>query len=132
MEVGFEQRTGIYIAHPTSPVLKSIYRPKNYKTTVNNQHTKVGIAKKSFASRRKGYVDNFDNEVEFIPITLIPLEQLVKAEHLILNAIHKKYKKVGRSREWFNTSMRQEIAGIIIATLDESGIAHEQIAWSFE
>ena len=79
-------------------------------------------------SLRRNYLDNFDNEIEFIPITIIPLDKLMEAEHLILNAIHKKYKKVGRAREWFNTSRRQEIILIIIATLAESGIAHEQIS----
>jgi len=125
--VNIEQKTGIYIAYPTSPLLKSIYRPGSYKTKVNDQHTKVGIATKSFASRRKVYFDNFDNEVEFIPITIISSDQLKKAEQLILVEIKRKYKKVGRSREWFNTPKRQEIVEIIISTLAESGIAHEQI-----
>jgi len=126
--LAIEQQTGVYIAYPTSSLLKSIYRPGKYKTMVNDQHTKVGIAKSSFASRRKVYVDNFDNEVEFIPIAIVPLKQLVEAERLVLSAIHQKYTKVGRAREWFNTSERQEIVEIIGATLAKSGIKYERIS----
>ena len=98
MELDIEGKTGVYIAYPTSPILKSIYRPKNYKIMVNDQHTKVGIAKDSFASRRKGYVGNFDNEVEFIPIAVVPLEQLIEAERHILSAVRNKYTRVGCAR----------------------------------
>ena len=66
---------------------------------VNDQHTKVGITKKSFASRCKGYIDNFDNKVNFIPLAIVPSDQLDEAEDLILGVLRKKYTKVGRSRE---------------------------------
>jgi hypothetical protein len=46
-------RTGIYLAYPTSPETKSIYRQKSYKTLDNDTHTKVGIAKDSFKAREK-------------------------------------------------------------------------------
>lgn len=49
---------------------------------VNDQHTKVGITKKSFASRCKGYIDNFDNKVNFIPLAIVPSDQLDEAEGL--------------------------------------------------
>ena len=127
MENDIDGKTGVYIAYPTSPILKSIYRPKNYKTMVNDQHTKVGIAKDSFASRRKGYVGNFDNEVEFIPIAVVPMEQLIEAENYILDEIRKEYTRVGRAREWFNTSEHQRIVEIVIATLASSGVEHERI-----
>ena len=127
MELDIEGKTGVYIAYPTSPILKSIYRPKNYKIMVNDQHTKVGIAKDSFASRRKGYVGNFDNEVEFIPIAVVPLEQLIEAERHILSAVRNKYTRVGRAREWFNTPERQRIVEIVVATLATSGFDHERI-----
>ena len=94
---------------------------------VNDQPTKVGIAKDSFASRRKGYVGNFDNEVAFIPIVVVPLEQLIDAERLILSAIRNEYTRVGHSREWFNTPERMRIVEIVIATLAASGFDHERI-----
>jgi hypothetical protein len=127
MEIDVEGKTGIYIAYPTSPILKSIYRPKNYKTMVNDQHTKVGIAKDSFASRRKGYVGNFDNEVEFIPIAIVPLGDLIEAENLILGKICNEFTRVGRAREWFNTSEHQRIVEIVVSTLASSDFEHERI-----
>jgi hypothetical protein len=59
------------------------------QTMVNDQHTKVGIAKNSFASRRKGYIGNFDNEVEFIPIAIVHMGQLIEFERLSLSTIRK-------------------------------------------
>lgn len=127
MNISHENKTGIYIAYPTSSAMKSIYRPKNYKTMVNDRHTKVGIAKDSFASRRKGYVGNFDNEVNFIPIAIVPREQLGEAERYIIHAIHKNYERVGRAREWFDTSDHEKIVEIIFANLNEGGFSHEKI-----
>ena len=120
-------KTGVYIAYPTSSVLKSIYKPKNYKTKVNDQHTKIGIAKDCFHSRRKGYLGNFNNEVEFIPIALIDARHLEHAEKLIICAISIEFAKVGRAREWFNTANRQRISEIINSTLSASGIEHAYI-----
>lgn len=119
---------GIYIAFPTSAVLKSIYRPKNYKTTVNDRHTKVGIAKDSFASRRRGYVGNFDGEVEFIPVVTVSADQLAKAEHHILQAMRQEFSTVGRAREWFDTAERQRVIDVVIATLDACRFDYERIA----
>jgi hypothetical protein len=127
LEESLGKERGIYIAFPTSRVLKSIYRPKNYKTLVNDQHTKVGITKNSFAQRRKGYVDNFDNKVNFIPLAIVPLDKLDEAENLILGEICKKYTKVGRSREWFSTQNREDIIELILTTLTASGIEHKAI-----
>jgi len=118
---------GIYIAFPTSRVMKSIYRPKNYKTMVNEQHTKVGITKNSFKSRRKGYIDNFDNQVNFIPIAIVHPDQLNKAETSILAVIREKYKRVGRAREWFHTQNRDDLVELILTTLAASDIEHKLI-----
>lgn len=121
------KNTGIYIAYPTTEKMKSIYRPKNYKTLVNNQHTKVGIAKDSFTSRSKGYYSNFDNEVVFTPLIIIEEEHLKVIENIILNEIAKEYKKVGRAREWFNTTNRERIIDIISNTMINSGISYKFI-----
>lgn len=120
-------RTGVYIAYPTSPILKSIYRPKNYKTKVNDQHTKVGIASDSFRSRKCSYLGNFDNEVEFIPVVFVDREFLDAVEKLIITVLWSNFSRVGRSREWFCTSDRRRISDIIAKTLVDSGIKHELV-----
>jgi len=120
-------KTGIYIAYPTTPELKSIYRPKSYKTMVNERHTKAGIAKESFGSREKGYVDNFDGEVVFRPIAVIAVENLKPAEDVVLSALKAEFKRVGRSREWFATSNHERVIDIITATLAGSSIRHDLI-----
>ena len=118
-------RRGVYIAYPTSPILKSIYRPKNYKTEVNDQHTKVGIARDSFRSRKSGYLGNFDNEVEFIPVVFVDREFLDAVEKLIIKVLCSNFSRVGRAREWFCTSDRRKTSDIIAKTLVDSGIKHE-------
>ena len=119
--------TGIYIAYPMSPVLKSIYPPKNYKTQVNDQHTKVGKAE-CFKSRKKEYLTSFHNEVTFIPIARVPRKQLELAEEKILDAVHDCFKRVGRAKEWFKTTDRERIAKIIEETLSACCIPHELIS----
>lgn len=121
------KKTGIYIAYPTSSVLKSIYKAGDYKTRVNDQHTKVGIAKDSFKSRSKGYLGNFDNEVEFIPIVFVDKRHLKRAEDMILSEIKLEFSKVGRAREWFDTLNRKRISDLIFNTLATSGIEYETI-----
>ena len=93
-------KTGIYIAIPTSNTLKSIYRAQNYKTQVNNEHLKIGITKDSFQSRSKCYYDNFDNEVEFIPLVAINRDVLKEVEAKVLAQIKIEFNRVGRAREW--------------------------------
>jgi hypothetical protein len=122
------KQTGIYIAYPTTPELKSIYRPKNYKTMVNDQHTKIGIAKDSFNSRAKGYYGNFDNEVVFIPLVIIDIKHLELIEKTILSEIKTEFARVGRAREWFNTINRERIIEIVFCTLKLSGIEYERIS----
>ena len=129
MTTCIDEQTGIYIAYPTTDTLKSIYRPKNYKTEVNNQHTKVGIAKESFQARKTGYTSNFDNEVEFHPIAIIDRAYLEEAESKIIAAICKEFGRVGRAREWFCTSDHKRIVDIIIDSLSASGIKHE-LLWA--
>ncbi len=121
------ENTGIYIVYPTSSTLKSIYKSKDYKTKVNDQHVKVGIAKESFRSRKSGYLGNFDNEVEFLPFILMRQEFLENAEKKVIAAICTKFSRVGYSREWFNTTNIQEVAKIIAKTLLENNIEHECI-----
>ncbi|MEA1051904.1 hypothetical protein U5801_19135 [Lamprobacter modestohalophilus] len=99
--------TGLYIAFPTSPTLKPIYA--GYKTLVNNQHTKVGIARDSFMARKQSYVGTFEGEVEFWPIVEVAREQLKGVEDQLLARLSQRYTKVGRAREWFNTTDRAEI-----------------------
>lgn len=94
---------------------------------VNDRHTKVGVAKDSFSSRRKGYVGNFDGEVEFVPIAVLPVEQLVQAERCVLDAIRQEFSKVGRAREWFDTRERRRVVEVVIATLAAWGFDYERI-----
>jgi hypothetical protein len=121
-------RTGIYIAYPTTGELKSIYRPKNYKTVVNWDHTKVGIAKNSFEGRSRGYLSNFDNEVVFVPIAIVDnVSNLKDVEDLILDRLKSRFQRVGRAREWFDTKDRTEFVSIIKSTLLSSSVDHELI-----
>jgi hypothetical protein len=121
------EQTGIYIAYPTTSELKSIYKPKNYKTMVNDQHTKVGIAKDSFNSRSKGYYGNFDNEVDFIPLVIIDVKHLGQIEKFILSEINAEFSKVGRAREWFDTTNRKRVTEIVFSTIVASGTEYKRI-----
>ena len=120
-------KTGIYIAYPTSPVLKSIYKAGNYKTMVNDQHTKVGKAERSFSDRRDEYFSNFGSEAEFIPIAIIEREHVVVAEELIKHAIKIEFSRIGYAHEWFDTVDRDRIREIVIYTLATSEIEYEII-----
>lgn len=103
--------TGIYIAYPTSPVLKPIYR--GYKTKVNNAHTKVGIATDSFYARKNSYFSTFDGEVEFVPIAEIKNEIIEEVEQEILGRLSRLFRKVGNAHEWFDTDNRDMVLQII-------------------
>lgn len=120
-----ENKTGIYIAYPTSSVLKSIFRAKNYKAKVNNEHTKIGIAKDSFKARKSGYLSNFDNEVAFIPLVIISdIKELTRIEKLILSKILFEFSRVGRAREWFLTNNHKRIKEIIMQCVINDGVKH--------
>lgn len=108
-------RTGIYLAFPTSGELKPIYA--GYKTKVNYQHTKIGIARDCFEARKRSYVGTFDGEVEFWPIAEVDRESLKSVEDRILARVSRRYAKVGRAREWFNTTDRREIREMMLALL---------------
>lgn len=95
-------RTGIWIAHPTSPNLTSIHPSKNTKPKVNDQNAKVGKTEKSFRDRKKDYLRDFDNEVEFIPVALVDQKCLDDAEHKILSALQRSnFHNVGGPHKWF-------------------------------
>ncbi|EGV20154.1 hypothetical protein ThimaDRAFT_0830 [Thiocapsa marina 5811] len=108
-------RPGVYLAFPTSAELKPIYA--GYKTKVNDQHTKIGIARDCFEARKRSYVGTFDGEVEFWPIAEVNKESLKSVEDRILARVSRRYGKVGRAREWFNTTDRKEIRAMILALL---------------
>lgn len=114
--------TGIYMAYPTSPLLKSVCRPRGYKSLVNDQYTKVGIAKISFRSRERRYKSNFDDEVEFVPLAIIGGEELERIEKPVLAAIAKEFEKVSRARQWFHTNNRCRVADIVSTTLRRSNV----------
>ncbi len=121
-------QTGIYLAYPKSPNLKSIYRQKKYKTEVNETHTKVGIAKNSFKAREKGYLKNFDEEVVFAPLAIIvDLDELKRVEDLILEALRLEFENEKPSREWFRTSNHEKVTEIIIQVLTLNQITHKFI-----
>ena len=120
-------KKGIYIAYPLTEELQSIYKPKNYKTTVNKLHTKIGITVKTFKSRAKCYYDNFGTEFKFIPVFLINSDIDIEAvEKKILDAIKNEFTKRGRSREWFETVEREYIIEIAKTILDKNQIAYSK------
>ena len=118
-----ESKKGIYIAFPTTSLLQSIYKPKNYKTKVNHLHTKVGITIDNFKNRSKCYYDNFGSEFIFAPLFIIENNQeILSVEKKILEAIKQKFKRQGRAREWFNTTERNLIINIITQILKENNV----------
>ena len=86
---------------------------------VNNRHTKVGITIKSFISRKREYLGTFDGEVEFVPIAEVPAPQLELLEQIILAKVCEKYRKIGNTREWFDTDDHESIVAIVRSVLDE-------------
>ena len=57
--------TGVYLAYPTTSVLKPVYR--GYKAQVNDMHTKVGITEDSFSSRKNSLI-SCKCPKEFLPL----------------------------------------------------------------
>tara|TARA_Y100001954_G_C15464848_1_gene432704 strand:- start:137 stop:550 length:414 start_codon:yes stop_codon:yes gene_type:complete len=120
-------KKGIYIAYPLADDLQSIYKPKNYKTTVNKNHTKIGITVKAFKSRAKCYYDNFGTQFKFIPIFILNNDSDILAiEKKILEAIKNELPKRGRSREWFETDDRERIINIAKEVLIQNEINHQE------
>ena len=110
--------TGVYIAYPTTEVLKPIYRL--LKTQVNSAHTKVGITTDSFAIREREYMRTFHGEVRFVPVIVVPATRLVVVEQALLRELCTRYSRVGRSREWFHTVDRDGIAQLIVEIVQTS------------
>jgi hypothetical protein len=102
---------GIYMAYPTSPAPKPIYR--RLKTVVNDQHTKVGKTRDAFEKRAREYRNTFNREVEFVPLVEVALDYLDAVEAAVLLEIGRRYSRVGRAAEWFDTADRQAIAELV-------------------
>ena len=105
------EHTGIYLAYPTTSVLKQTYR--NHKSMVNDQHTKVGITVKSFRERGNEYNRTFDREVDFVPLIIMAVDELAIVEQEVLAALREEFGNVGRTREWFDTPDRVRIIEIV-------------------
>lgn len=103
--------TGIYIAYPTSSTLKPIY--PGYATMVNDRHTKVGIARDSFAARRNSYMGTFNGEAVFLPLAVLDAQHLEAIEQVILAKLCERFRRVGRAREWFDTTDREAFLAVI-------------------
>jgi hypothetical protein len=103
--------TGVYLAFPTTATRKPTY--PGHKTFVNSEHTKVGIARASFASRRSQYLFTFQSEVAFFPVLALPVLQLQSFEAELLHKVRHLYAKSGPAREWFHTTERQALAELI-------------------
>ena len=103
---------GIYLAYPTTPELKPIY--PCYKTLVNGEHTKLGIARRSFHDRERQYMRTFQGEVLFHPVLEMAPAHLSEFEARVLAQLTQRYPKSGRAREWFHTAERQAIAELVM------------------
>ena len=104
---------GVYLAYPTSEVLKPIYR--KLKTQVNSAHTKVGITTQSFALREREYKNTFQREVVFMRVAEVPVSRIPEVETAILLELGSKYRRVGRAREWFKSSDREAIQAAVVS-----------------
>ena len=124
-----ESKKGIYIAFPTTSLLQSIYKPKNYKTKVNHLHTKIGITIDNFKNRSKCYYDNFGPEFIFTPLFIIEDNQeILSGEKKMLEAIKQKFKRQGRAREWFDTTERNLIINIMTQILKDNNVNFTKIS----
>ena len=107
--------TGVYMAYPTTSVLKPVYR--GYKAQVNDMHTKVGITEDSFSSRKNSYLKTFGGEVKFIPVAEIKIAELKNVEKIIVADLSTKFQKVGRTREWFETNDRNMVLEMVLESI---------------
>ena len=103
--------TGIYLAYPTSPVLK--FTHPGHKTLVNDQHTKIGIARNSFVARENEYMWTFQREVAFVPLLELQADVSLVFEARVLALLLARFPLSGSAREWFRTTERQAIAEIV-------------------
>ena len=118
--------TGIYIAYPTTDVLKLTY--PGHRTYVNHKHTKVGMAKRSFRARAADYKQVFQGEIEFVPVALVHREFLSTMETYVLAELLTRYKTVGYTQEWFDTDDRRSI----VSLLSNVAQKHSEIAPDLE
>ena len=121
------EETGIYLVYTKTTKLQSIYKAKNYKTQVNNQHTKIGITKNSFASRKKTYEANFGSDLVFKALIILDKKYLKNVEDEIINKLKQEFNKVGRSREWFDTTDRGRIIEIVRDVLSKTDFYYEVV-----
>lgn len=110
--------TGVYLAFPTTEVLKPTYR--GHRTLVNLDHTKVGITTSSFHSRWSEYNRTFGGEVALYPLFELDVSTLAEFESLYLAQLLSKYPRSGVAREWFRTTEREEIS-MLLNELKERG-----------
>jgi hypothetical protein len=110
------QAIGVYMAYPTSDVLKPIYRL--LKTQVNIAHTKVGITIKSFGEREREYRRTFQNEVTFVRVAAVPLALIPVVEAAILADLGGCYSRVGKAREWFECADREAVLQRVLAVIE--------------
>lgn len=103
--------TSVYVAFPTSCELVPIY--PGYTTLVSSDHAKVGIAMKSFESRKVQYRRTFQSGVSFFPILELPSSELRAFESRFLPILCERFHRSGRAREWFRTVDRQGIAEVV-------------------
>ena len=109
-------KTGIYIAWPTTDEMKPIYRGS--PTMVNDQCTNVGKTANSFQARQGDYLATFGSEVKFEPLAAIEgSKELAQIEEEILLAMRKEFRQVGRARQWFHTSDREQVREIVANVL---------------
>jgi hypothetical protein len=115
---------GVYLAYPTSPELKSIYKAKDYKTKVNNQHTKIGKADSSFANAMSRYTSSFDGEIKFVPIASVDKQAIEIVEASIKKEMNSRFKRLGRAREWFDTDDRKQVRDVILQVIINAGVSY--------
>jgi hypothetical protein len=123
LEIPHESESGLYLAWPVSDELQSIYKRKNYKTLVNNQHTKFGQAK-HFGKRARGYVDNFTGGCKFEPVVIVALEHLDEAETAVKQALRAEFNNVGNASEWLDSTYHNLMSELMIKALVETKIPH--------
>lgn len=112
-------RSGIYLVYPKSKEPQSIWKPKGYKTKVNCNHTKVGKTNDFAGALHGRYIPNF-GDVEFFDITEVPQSKLAGVEKAIHYRIKQEgIKRVGRSREWYDTTDRTKLKDIILQVVAE-------------
>ena len=115
-----DHASGIYMAYPTSLIMKSIWRQnpprKDYEAKVNYRHTKVGQAR-HFGRRARDYLKNFDGQIRFVPICAVNLEELDYLELLVTTAMYAEFPVVPKTREWYVTTDRERVREIVLSVL---------------